>query len=233
MAYDGNYTSDLDATKPLGTESPVVADDALREIKRAMKNDIPPLQSDVSTLKNTTVPGIQSSLTNTQNVTIPALQQADQTLQYNIDSIFNQTVLVGNNSSYHTFVSAYRSAGVSIAGGTPDKQVVFDYELADFRNEYNPSTGVFTASSLGLYLVQYSLKMTVGINQYGVANVKYNDALLIESSAATSAATTVTTVFIGLIAKLNPGDTLKFYARYPVAGWITEDGTRLYIARLH
>lgn len=39
MAYEGNYISDLDETKPDGTvEKPHVVDNALREIKRALKN---------------------------------------------------------------------------------------------------------------------------------------------------------------------------------------------------
>lgn len=73
-----------------------------------------------------------------------------QSNQFGVDEGF--VTLTGNNSSQPAFF-AQRSVGVAnVTGDATPYQVIFDTEIFDQSNSYNPATGVFTAPTTGTYL---------------------------------------------------------------------------------
>ncbi|MEN8135267.1 MAG: Ig-like domain-containing protein [Thermodesulfobacteriota bacterium] len=63
-----------------------------------------------------------------------------------------------------TAVQAVRSGDQSIVGGTTPNTIVFTFEATDTQNEYDPSTGGFTANEAGYYYVSSA------INLFGISD---------------------------------------------------------------
>lgn len=212
MAYDGTTIASLDATKPLGSESPSIADDAIREIKRALKNDVPPLQTDVSTLKNTTVPALQND----------------------INSVRNQTMFIsGVNTSNFSYVVAQQTSAISVSANTPCT-IPFNNEIVDFKSEFNPSTGIFTAAASGLYYLSFSLQGTAAAGARLIAKVLHNNTEIarnVQIIPSTGATTCYTMIAIPVLLYAN--QTIKCLGELSASGSITKDNTKFYILRVH
>lgn len=252
MAYDGTTIASLDATKPLGSESPSIADDAIREIKRAVKNDVPPLQTDVSTLKNTTVPALQTDVSTLKNTTVPALQSqvntiqnttipnldsaykaADTTLQENINAVFNQTVYIpGSNDGNFSYVYAIQTSGITVNANTPT-YIPFNNELSDLKGEFNNSTGRFTAASGGLYVVSFQIRVTGSEGAWVVGRILLNGEEIFRAVNNIPAGSTTCYAGVSHAVKLAAGDLLRCTGELSSSGWITEDYTKLTIVRVH
>lgn len=204
MAYDGTTIASLDATRPLGSESPSIADDAIREIKRAVKNDVLPLQSQVNALQN------------------------------NINSVLNQTVFIpGTNSSNFSYVVAQQTSAISVSANTPTT-IPFNNEIVDFKNEFNPSTGIFTAAASGLYYLSFSLQGTAAAGARLIAKVLHNNTEIarnVQIIPSTGATTCYTMVAIPVLIYAN--QTIKCTGELSASGSITENNTKFYILRVH
>jgi hypothetical protein len=104
---------------------------------------------------------------------------------------------------------AFRTTAQNIPHGTPTK-LVFDSELFDLANEYNPTTGFFTAASAGTYLVHCAMWLIspAGAGPVWAITVDKNGTQLASSDWQSAAAKGFTPAIDGLI-HLNAGDQIS------------------------
>lgn len=107
---------------------------------------------------------------------------------------------------------AVRTLNQSIPHATPTK-LVFDSELFDLANEYDPATGVFTAASAGTYSVHCALWLIApnGAGPVWAMTVERNGTQLVGADWQSAAAKGFTPTVDGLV-HLDAGDKLSCVA---------------------
>lgn len=86
---------------------------------------------------------------------------------------------------YHK-VSSYLSSSQSVSGGYPPTRIVFNNEIVDTDNEFNTSTGVWTAKHDGYVAVTASLRLEPGTGAGAKAIHLYKDGAAYKASPVTS-----------------------------------------------
>ena len=118
---------------------------------------------------------------------------------------------LGGMSNTRTRVSAYRSATLTVVNNSVDTKFVFDAETFDDRNEFNTSTGTFTAAATGTYLVTVSLStLSVGSGT-NIISIRKNGSQAKQNFKYTSTASVYDTLPLTGVVKLTAGDTLEVY----------------------
>jgi hypothetical protein len=129
------------------------------------------------------------------------------------------------------FLDANGSAASSITPSS-NLDVIFPTEIQDTKNRYNPSTGIFTAASEGLYHVTSIVSVANPDGSLVVLNLLKNGVYEAGGPIWQARQTTQTIAYISTPVYAMPGDTFQIQVRYEGNSTRTIYGARLRIYKV-
>lgn len=118
-------------------------------------------------------------------------------------AIINST---GNITNNRAIATAYRTGSVSVSNGA---NFIFDAKITDAGNNYNASTGVFTAPVTGKYLLTFSLSFNNSTASAIIADPAGLNIAVGAEGPASSGVSTPCTINFGFIYSMNSGQTIS------------------------
>jgi hypothetical protein len=139
-----------------------------------------------------------------------------QTLSYN-GATNDLTISSGNTVSLNRNCAFHANLGTTFASSAANNLIAFDTELFDFGNNFNPTTGTFTAPTTGVYQFNARIYKSEGAGTRHAIQVFKNAAFLYTLEYWFCETNNNNVRNGSFLINLNAGETVQIYANQSAA----------------